>query len=297
MLRGGALGAAARRRCGACFSATTAVAESVPAVTFHRKPLPAHLIPFSSPRGRKLFAEAMRGGGLKSYFHLAEHFETQREPAFCGIGTLTMTLNALGIDPGRRWKGVWRWYDDTMLECCVPMRKFATEGMSFDEFASLARCNGTSVTERRAGDCSLEDFRKAVADACQCSACDEETHDHSQLEHVLVASYNRAVLGQTGEGHFSPIAAYAPESDAVLVLDVARFKYPPHWVPTALLWDAMRDINPWNGKSRGFFTLRKPVGRADGRDRCPVRLRTWGEHGTCRGKCRDPPETRPKIVL
>ena len=40
----------------------------------------------------------------------------------------------------------------------------------------------------------------------------------------VVASYDRRSLGQTGTGHFSPIAAYEKSSDSVLILDVARFK-------------------------------------------------------------------------
>lgn len=30
-------------------------------------------------------------------------------------------LNALAIDPGRTWKGPWRWFDESMLECCEPL--------------------------------------------------------------------------------------------------------------------------------------------------------------------------------
>ncbi|KAA1088411.1 hypothetical protein PGT21_006108 [Puccinia graminis f. sp. tritici] len=40
----------------------------------------------------------------------------------------------------------------------------------------------------------------------------------------LVVSFCRASLGQTGTGHFSPVAGYSAEEDRVLVLDVARFK-------------------------------------------------------------------------
>lgn len=29
-------------------------------------------------------------------------------------------LNALSIDPGRQWKGVWRWFSETQLQ--VPHR-------------------------------------------------------------------------------------------------------------------------------------------------------------------------------
>ena len=39
------------------------------------------------------------------------------EPAFCGLGTLVMCLNALGVDPRREWKGPWRWYTESMLSC------------------------------------------------------------------------------------------------------------------------------------------------------------------------------------
>ena len=76
--------------------------------TFYRRPLPRHLPALSSPAGRVLFKEALASNGLKSYFALAETYETQSEPSFCGITTLSMSLNALGVDPRRRWKGVWR---------------------------------------------------------------------------------------------------------------------------------------------------------------------------------------------
>jgi hypothetical protein len=39
--------------------------------------------------------------------------------------------------------------------------------------------------------------------------------------------------------HFSPLGAFDEDSDRVLVLDVARFKYRPHWVAVADLWRAM----------------------------------------------------------
>ena len=42
---------------------------------------------------------------MECYFPLAEQFRTQDEPAFCGLSTLTMVLNALAVDPGRVWKG------------------------------------------------------------------------------------------------------------------------------------------------------------------------------------------------
>jgi glutathione gamma-glutamylcysteinyltransferase len=75
----------------------------------------------SSERGRMLFQEALQNGYMQSYFMLAEHYLTQDEPAFCGLSSLVMVLNALLIDPGRVWKAPWRWFHEAMLNCCEPL--------------------------------------------------------------------------------------------------------------------------------------------------------------------------------
>ena len=41
---------------------------------------------------------------------------------------------------------------------------------------------------------------------------------------------------RAGDGHFSPIGGYSAREDLVLILDTARFKYPPHWVPLEMLY-------------------------------------------------------------
>lgn len=59
-------------------------------------------------------------------------------------------------------------------------------------------------------------------------------------------------LLQTGDGHFSPIGGYHAGKDMALILDVARFKYPPHWVPLTLLWEAMDNVAGTTGQRRGL---------------------------------------------
>lgn len=54
---------------------------------------------------QKLFMEAFRDGTMEGFFKLITHFQTQSEPAYCGLASLSMVLNALAIDPGRTWKG------------------------------------------------------------------------------------------------------------------------------------------------------------------------------------------------
>jgi len=212
--------------------------------TLYRRPLPADAIAFSSPEGRQLFAEALAAGGLGGYFPLAEQFHTQSDPAFCGLGSLVVALNALSIDPGRLWKGPWRWFSEEMLDCCVPLTEVQQRGLALDELACLARCNGAEVVLQRADGHGLPELRAALATAARGDA-------------VLIASYDRAALGQTGRGHFSPLGGYHPTRDLVLVLDVARFKYPPHWVPAERLWAAMRPLDPATGEARGWMVLRR----------------------------------------
>lgn len=54
---------------------------------------------------------------------------TQDEPAFCGLASIAMVLNALSIDPKRPWKGSWRWFHEELLDCCLPLNKVAQEGV------------------------------------------------------------------------------------------------------------------------------------------------------------------------
>ncbi|XP_052887273.1 glutathione gamma-glutamylcysteinyltransferase 3-like isoform X2 [Gossypium arboreum] len=203
------------------------------------------LLPSSFLLPKQLFTEALAGGTAEGFFKLISYYQTQSEPAYCGLATLAMVLNALAIDPGRTWKGPWRWFDDSMLDCCEPLEKIKSQGITFGKVACLAVCNGAQVEPFRTDQSSIEDFRERVV-SCTSS---EDCH--------LIVSYNRAVFKQTGTGHFSPIGGYHAGKDMVLILDVARFKYPPHWVPLSLLWDAMNTIDKATGHYRGFMVMSK----------------------------------------
>jgi glutathione gamma-glutamylcysteinyltransferase len=41
----------------------------------------------------------------------------------------------------------------------------------------------------------------------------------------------------------------------VIVVSQARFKYPPHWVPLPMLYEAMSSVDPTTGQPRGFLRL------------------------------------------
>ncbi len=212
--------------------------------TLYRRALPIEAIAFASPEGRELFAAALAARGMDGYFRLAEQFHTQSDPSFCGPGSLVVALNALGIDPERSWKGPWRWFAEDLLDCCASLAEIREHGLSVDQVACLARCNGADANVQRADTTNLPAWRSALATA-------------ANGDGIVIASYDRAAMGQTGSGHFSPIGGYHAARDLVLILDVARFKYPPHWVPAEQLWRAMHALDRATGQARGWITLRR----------------------------------------
>lgn len=218
-----------------------------PKLQFYRRQLPDSCVSFSSPLGKQIFQESMQSGHMECYFKLAAQFRTQDEPAFCGLTTLVMVLNALEIDPGRVWKGPWRWYHENMLDCCVPVKVIEQEGITFGQFVCLAQCNGLETTATSVDEgASLDKFRDLIEKLSK------------QDETIITLSYSRKILSQTGDGHFSPIGGYHPERDLVLILDTARFKYPPHWVPVTVLFDAMKELDKTTGRPRGYVLMRRP---------------------------------------
>ena len=169
---------------------THAVLSQPPAAerTLYMRPLPPSMAPLDSAAGRAMFRRALLEGTLEGYFRLAQQFHTQADPAYCGLGTLVCALNALGIDPGRRWKGSWRWFSEELLDCCKALDAVRRSGITLDDAACLARCNGASVTVRRARRANAVAFRNDLLAATTASNGP-----------VLVANYARRVVGQTGD--------------------------------------------------------------------------------------------------
>ena len=229
--------------------------------SFHKRPLPVTLTALASPTGKQLFREAMSSGGMESYFPLAEQFVTQSDPSYCSLSSLSMVLNALNFDPKKVWKGAWRWVSEETLQCETKQKicghsleNIKNGGLSFAQFESLARCHGVKISSQRVfkeeigtaeGNTGIEKFRCLV----------DSISGDDKAETFLVVNFSRGVLGQTGDGHYSPIGGYHKEKGLVLVMDVARFKYPPYWVPLDVLWAAMAEPDSKTEEPRGYFVI------------------------------------------
>ncbi|GAU26780.1 hypothetical protein TSUD_317780 [Trifolium subterraneum] len=150
----------------------------------YRRLLPSLAIDFGSSQGKQLFHEAIQNGHMEGFPRLVSCFQTQSELGFCGLASLSMILNALAIDPGRNWKGPWRWFDEYMLDYHGPLDKIKTGGISFSNLVSLANCTGAKVEAFRASHSSIDNFRKYVM---KCSTSDD-CH--------IISSFHRKSLKQ-----------------------------------------------------------------------------------------------------
>jgi glutathione gamma-glutamylcysteinyltransferase len=281
----------------------------IPAYSVRRRVLPRNLTSLNSPQGQEYLVRALVEKTSASYLPLTLHFANQSDPAFCGITTLLVVLNAMSIDPHTRWKGGWRYFGDEeslLGRCCLSVEHVQSLGITMDEFYRLASCQGLTVHMKRAVlNCndsnaatingasdapplspsmgSLEDFRRDVVSVVTDDAATNNGNTKKD-QAMMVVSFGRSGLQQTGDGHFSPVAAYHSETDQVLVLDVARFKYPPYWVSVKDLYEAMTLLDQATQQSRGWFVLQKPSTSTRGRRRSSTRHdndeddeRTWDD--------------------
>lgn len=188
--------------------------NTAPKKSFYRRELPDKLVELTSLKGKARFKSALANGDAEAFFPLVSQFQTQSHPAMCGLTSLATVLNALEIDPQRVWTHPWRWFAESMLQCCLDLEDIKSSGITMDQLACTAECQGSKVGTWR--DLNIESVRNLMRRSVRGGP-------NNSFEFV-VASYDRASLGQTGTGHFSPVAAYDEETDSVLVLDVARFK-------------------------------------------------------------------------
>lgn len=207
-------------------------------------PLPADLIALHSPAGAELLSIAE---ARHDFLPLTIHFVTQVNTAFCGPATIAMLLNALEVPrpPSEATDGRGLFDQDNIftaaMEAVKPRAEVATSGMSLREFTRALEAHGLTVEMHHASRTGLAGFRRLARRALETEG------------RFVAVNYLRSAIDQETGGHISPLAAYDAETDRFLVLDVARYKYPPVWVRAEALFDAM---NTQAGRvTRGFVIV------------------------------------------
>lgn len=76
----------------------------------------------------------------------------------------------------------------------------------------------------------------------------------SSYDTVMLLNYSRQAFRQTGTGHFAAVGGYHKPDGKLLLMDTARFKYPPHWVRLDKMLQALQEIAvAGDGKTDGDY--------------------------------------------
>ncbi len=211
----------------------------------------AQVVALDTTEGAARFHRAASG---PQALRLLSDLETEMYLTFCGPASLATALNSLGVhDPSPPSFYPYRRLTQTAL--------FTPANLAVKSFASV-QAQGLTLRQLAAFAHNLGAAAQAVhADALDAAALRARIIDVlADPASRLIANYSRIPLGQEGDGHISPIAAYDAASDSALILDVARYKYTPAWVPVATLLAAMQRTDPDSGRPRGLLvlTVRRP---------------------------------------
>jgi len=185
------------------------------------------------------------------YWQLIPNFAVQMTQSYCAVASAVTVLNAMPItkpiDPTYAPYAYFtqsNFFTADVARIISPQTVLAI-GMTREQMAeTLARHNVTakSIAGDTLDDNSLRTLlRQALGDDGQ----------------YVLANYLRANLGQVGGGHWSVLAAYDAQSDSVLILDVAKYKYAPAWVGIGTLRQAIATIDTTSNKARGLVVVAK----------------------------------------
>lgn len=216
-------------------SATSGFAGEEPAV-----------VDWNSPAGKTLRARIPADA---DYWQLSTTFVTQSTQTYCSVASAVTVLNAMPvrkpIDPVYAPYPYFtqsNYFTPEVIKVISPQTVLAM-GMTRKQMAETLMLHGVNV-KNIAGD-TLNDERLR-------SLLRKTLGDDGQF--VLV-NYLRSSLGQEGGGHWSVLAAFDAQSDRVLILDVARYKYAPVWVGISTLRQAIATIDTTSNKARGLVIV------------------------------------------
>ncbi|PZU91260.1 MAG: glutathione gamma-glutamylcysteinyltransferase [Pseudanabaena sp.] len=199
--------------------------------------LPESLISVTSDSGKKLLSTSQ---SKTDYSPLSNYFVTQSHPAYCGVASMTIVINALH---GDRKLTQDNFFDNQKTNQIASALSIRWRGMNLDTLGKLLESHDVKVQVYHAIDTNLSTFRDSV------------TENLKQSNNFVLVNYLRRSIGQESGGHISPIAAYDRSTDRFLILDVASYKYPPVWVKADELWKSMNTIDNDGGKTRGFVLV------------------------------------------
>ena len=198
------------------------------------RPMPADLIAAGSAEGQALLAGAE---ARADHSALNRNYQTQALKSYCGVASSAAVLTALGHNISQR-----DFFTDAATEV-RPRWRVVLTGMPLDDLGALIAAHGAKVAVHHADSTDEASFRAVL------------TANLAREGDYLIVNYQRETLGQDATGHISPLAAYDADSDRVLIMDTASYKYPPTWVRVGSLFAAMNTVDSETGRTRGYVEV------------------------------------------
>ena len=195
------------------------------------------LVSLASEQGAELLQESMTHACAR----LLSQYVTQQTRSFCGAASGVMVLNVLhatqqhSCQPSVPYIAEQREFFNQDTESIVTQAEVMKRGFQLEELGDAMASHHLWTRIIPANRLTLEAFREIMAASLASDV-------------FVIVNFSRAVLHQRGSGHHSPIAAYHPQSDRLLVLDVARYEYGAFWVTTQDMWHAIHTLD-----ERGFW--------------------------------------------
>jgi hypothetical protein len=210
------------------------------------------------------------------FFQLADNFQPQANPLYCGIASSVIVLNAMRLNrnevPSQR-----------SLEVVVPSAMGGGR-LQYREYSQMTLLDERTepvkarvvIELKNAGDeagkiqpgltlAQLKGILEAYHARVVLHYVDTDSEDAirgfrkdlkavlTDSERFLVVNFKGKALGTSTDGHISPVAAYDEQSDSVLVLDVAGHRNPWYWAPAADLYGAMHTLD--GEHYRGYLVI------------------------------------------
>lgn len=205
------------------------------------------IVPLAPGQGVNLFMESKY---RCDYWHLMKYFDTQYTNTYCGIASSMMVLNALKIEKPKvdRFGGHSLFtqtdhFFNEKVKKIVPQEQVVKEGMIIEQLSGALKTFDVNTQIIYGDQLNVESLRALFK---------EVLVDNQKY---IIANYHRPTLGQSGGGHFSPIAAYNALEDRVLILDVSRYKYPPVWIKMEIFLKSMQEIEEGRNLPRGLLIV------------------------------------------
>lgn len=205
-----------------------------------------HLVPYDSSTSKSFFCQNQY---TDDFFLLSQFFVTQKTLTFCSIASAVMVLNALDI-PKPFSQTYHPFHIFTQRNVLTPevrkvidIKSLHKSGLTLNEFSKLVRVFPVKIQIFHAKELTFHRFQKKIIKALQ---------KHNTF---VVVNFDRTPLYGAGGGHFSPLGAYNKKTHRFLLLDVARFKYPPVWIKAQDLWHAVNTIDSASHQTRGLAII------------------------------------------